>query len=388
MTIRNNSIDIASFVKPLALLVTVALAGCSWTGSMLTPDRIDYKSASKKESAAPTLDVPPDLSQISRDNRYSIPGGNGLAMTASGFNARNNEIANQPGDASPAAPAVAVNSLQNMHIERDGSQRWLLVPQSSDVLWPKIKQFWQENGFLIAQETESTGIMETDWAENRAKIPEDFLRRTIGYVFDSLYSTGERDRYRTRLERRADGSTEVYISQRGVEEAYVGARSDIATWVARPNDPALEAAFLTRLMVRLGTTPEKAKEISDAPVVQAARAQLVKDGAGSRVDIDESFDRAWRRIGLALDRVGFTVEDRDRNTGIYFVRYVDSDSVSEKGFFSKIFSFDKASEAKRYRIIVKSDANVSHVTVQNNDGKADVSATSDKILNLLLEQLK
>lgn len=386
MTIRNNSIRLDSFLKPLTLLVAVTLAGCSWTGSVLTPDRIDYKSASKKESAAPTLDVPPDLSQISRDNRYSIPGATGGTLTASGFNARKTEVAAQPGDA--PVTTVAVNALQDMRIERDGAQRWLLVSQTPEVLWPKVKQFWQENGFLIAQETESTGIMETDWAENRAKIPEDFIRRTIGYVFDSLYSTGERDRYRTRLERRGDGSTEIYISHRGVEEAYVGSQNEIATWVARPNDPALEAAFLTRLMIRLGTTAEKAKDISSAPMIQTARAQLVKDGASSRVDIDESFDRAWRRIGLALDRVGFTVEDRDRNTGIYFVRYVDADAVSEKGFFSKIFSADKDAEAKRYRIIVKSDANVSHITVQNNDGKADVSATSDKILKLLLEQLK
>ena len=388
MTISNNSIRIDSLLKPLTLLMAVTLAGCSWTGSMRTPDRIDYKSASKKESAAPTLDVPPDLSQISRDNRYSIPGATGGTLTASGFNSRKSELSTQSDAALVPAATVAVNVLQDMRIERDGAQRWLLVPQTPEVLWPKIKQFWQENGFLIAEETESTGIMETDWAENRAKIPEDFIRRTIGYVFDSLYSTGERDRYRTRLERRGDGSTEIYISHRGVEEAYVGAQNEIATWVARPNDPALEAAFLTRLMVRLGTTPEKAKDISSAPLVQTARAQLVKNGASSEVNIDESFDRAWRRIGLALDRVGFTVEDRDRNTGIYFVRYVDADAVSEKGFFSKIFSSDKQSEAKRYRIIVKSDANVSHVTVQNNDGKADVSATSEKILNLLLEQLK
>ena len=388
MIIRNNSYRLAALLKPLTLLMAVALTGCSWTSSVLTPDRIDYKSASKKESAAPTLDVPPDLSQISRDNRYSIPGASGGTVTASGFNARNTEAAAQPGAGNVPAATVAVNSLQDMRIERDGAQRWLLVPQTPDVLWPKIKQFWQENGFLIAQETESTGIMETDWAENRAKIPEDFIRRTIGYVFDSLYSTGERDRYRTRLERRGDGSTEIYISHRGVEEAYVGSQNEIATWVARPNDPALEAAFLTRMMIRLGTTPEKARDISSAPVVQTARAQLIKDGGSSRVDIDESFDRAWRRIGLALDRVGFTVEDRDRNTGIYFVRYIDQDAVAEKGFLSKLFSFDKDTEAKRYRIIVKSDDNVSHITVLNNDGKADVSATSEKILKLLLEQLK
>lgn len=389
MTIRNNSLgNMVSAPALAAALTLAALAGCNT--SMLTPDRVDYKSASKKDAVAPTLDVPPDLSQISRDNRYSIPDNSGT-LTASGYNAKINGTA--PNSAAPvvatsSAQTVAINAVDNMRIERDGSQRWLLVPQTPEMLWPKIKQFWQENGFLIATESEVTGTMETDWAENRAKIPDDFIRKTIGYVFDSLYSTGERDRYRTRLERHADGSTEIYISQSGVEEVYVGSDKETTKWAARPNDPGLEAVFLTRLMVSLGSTPEKAKEMVGTPVNLTVKASLVKDGATSRVDVDEAFDRTWRRVGLALDRVGFTVEDRDRAKGIYFVRYVDQDDVKNEGFFSKLFSTDKDAEAKRYRIFVKGDGNVTHITVQNNDGTKEVTATSDKILNLLLEQLK
>ena len=243
MTIRNNSLG---NIAPM--LAIIALAGCST--SMLTPDRIDYKSASKKDAVAPTLDVPPDLSKISRDNRYSIPDNSGT-LTASNYNAKKEgaaaqtAVTGQPGTAQPtgtqplptstSVETVAIKSLEGMRIERDGAQRWLLVPQTPEALWPKIKQFWQENGFLINQETETTGIMETDWAENRAKIPDDFIRRTLGAVFDSLYSTGERDKYRTRLERRADGYTEIYISQRGVEEALVGSDKETSKWVAPQN---------------------------------------------------------------------------------------------------------------------------------------------------------
>lgn len=393
MTIRNNSLgNTVSAITLVALAgaLSGALSGCGM--SMLTPDRIDYKSASKKDVVAPTLDVPPDLSQISRDNRYSIPdnaGTNSGTLTASGYNARISGAAqNSTTAANSATPTVAINSMDGMRIERDGTQRWLLVPQTPEMLWPKIKQFWQENGFLIAEESETTGTMETDWAENRAKIPDDIIRRTIGKVFDSMYSTGERDKYRTRLERHTDGSTEIYISQRGVEEVYVGSDKETTKWAARPNDPGLESAFLTRLMVSLGTTPEKAKEIANSPVNVTVRANLVRDGVTSRVDVEESFDRTWRRVGLALDRVGFTVEDRDRNNGIYFVRYVDPDVANNKGFFSKLFSFDKDAEAKRYRILVKGEANLTHITVQNNDGTKEVTETSDKILKLLLEQLK
>ena len=383
MTIRNNSL-----VNLVSLLAVAAIAGCSASGNLLAPDHIDYKSAGKKEAASAALDVPPDLSQISRDNRYSIPDSKSGTLTASGFNNKNAAASSQPAATAQQA-RVAPNSLEGMRIERDGTQRWLLVPQNPDMLWPKLKKFWQDNGFIINQESETTGILETDWAENRANIPDDFLRRTIGKVFDSLYSTGQRDKYRTRLERRTDGSTEIYISHRGAEEVLVGTQKESTAWTNRANDPGLESAFLIRLMVSLGTTQEQASVLATAPVEAPAKARLVKDGATSKIDIDEPFDHAWRRVGLALDRVGFTVEDRDRNKGIYFVRYVDADGKDgSDSFLSKIFSFEKDKEAKRYRIMVGADKEITHVTVQNNDGGAETSAASDKILTVLLEQVK
>src|SRR5213075_1846753 len=106
-------------------------------------------------------------------------------------------------------------------------------------------------------------------------------------------------------------------------------------WQPRPADPELEAEFLRRLMVKLGV-----------PAAQsAAAAAVTPDKPGSRVStvnnqpvlvIDDAFDRAWRRVGLALDRTGFTVEDRDRAQGLYFVRYVDPALAGREqpGFFS------------------------------------------------------
>ena len=374
MTKRTISIS-----KLIGVLAVLTVAGCSSMNSnLLDGERIDYQSASKKDGATPTLEIPPDLTQLSRDNRYAIPAGG--SVTASSFNAKPNVAATkQP-------TSIALNSSQDMQIERDGTQRWLVVKQSPEVVWPKVKEFWQENGFLISQESQATGVMETDWAENRAKLPEDFVRKTLSYVFDSVYSTGERDKFRTRLERRPNGSTEIYISHRGLEEVLTGADKSNVTWANRPNDPALEATLLTRLMVSLGATQEKAKEIVGAPIAQPARAKL----AGSMIEVDEGFDRAWRRVGLGLDRAGFTVEDRDRAKGLYFVRYVDQEAqANNEGLFTKLFGAgDKEANAKRYRISVKGDGNVSHVSVQNNDGVAEKSTSASKILDLLLEQLK
>ncbi len=369
------------------MLALTGLAGCSSLNSMLEPGRLDYKSEVKK---TPTLEVPPDLTQLQRENRYAMPDTSRGTATASSYN-----TVQQKAPAEQAA-LVAPNKLANAHLERDGSQRWLVINQSPEVLWPQIKDFWQDNGFLINIDSPQSGVMETDWAENRAKIPQDFLRKTIGKVFDSLYSTGERDKFRTRLERGADGSTEIYVSHRGAEEQLTGSDKEKTVWTARPSDPELEAEFLSRLMVRLGVEETRAKAVVANTVTQSARAKLVKGVQGNYVQVDEGFDRAWRRVGLALDRVGFTVEDRDRTQGLYFVRYVDqgedAETTQKKGFLSNLFSFGSKTEkdkaAARYRISVKGAADSSQITVQNNDGKLETSKTGERILSLLNEQLK
>jgi outer membrane protein assembly factor BamC len=355
---------------------------------MLEGDRIDYKSAEK--ARGPRLEVPPDLTQLQRDNRYSIPEANKGVATASGYT-----LEQQTKPANEIASVAPQSNGSDIHIERDGTQRWLVVKQSPETLWPQIKDFWQDSGFLINVESPDTGVMETDWAENRAKIPQDFVRNTLGKVFDSLYSTGERDKFRTRLERGPNGTTEIFISHRGAEEVLTGSAKETSVWTARPSDPGLEAEFLSRLMVRLGAEESKAKAaVANAPTLQS-RSKLLKSAAGTSVQVDESFDRAWRRVGLALDRVGFTVEDRDRSQGIYFVRYVDQnqdakDKTENPGFFSRLFSSkDKEKTAAKYRIVVKgAGSDISNIVVQNNEGKSEVSATADKILGLLNDQLK
>ena len=387
MIIR-NSFRIARHGLVYFLALT-ALAGCSTVGSLLEGDRLDYKSASKA-SNAPSLEVPPDLTQLQRDNRYSIPETNRGVATASGYNLRQEEH--------PAASTavVAQNAKPAMHIERDGSQLWLVVKESPEELWPQIRDFWQDSGFLINIERPQAGVMETDWAENRAKIPQDFIRNALGKALDSLYSTGERDKFRTRLERRPDGSTEIYISHRGMQEVVIGQQDETTMWEPRPSDPGLEAEFLSRLMTRLGADKAQAKAAVANAQALPARAKLVKEGNRRYLQVDEDFAHAWRRVGLALDRVGFTVEDRDRSQGLYFVRYVDPErdqGKAKKGFFSKLFSFgsdssDNAKSAQRYRIYVKEAGTISRVSVQDADGHPDSSETGGKILSLLDEQLK
>ena len=353
----------------LALLsLSLTLGACS----SLEGDRIDYKSAGK----SPSLEVPPDLTQLSRENRYAVPGS---AVSASSF---------QLGQASQAVP-TAVTSLGDVRIERAGTQRWLVIGRSADKLWEPVRDFWQENGFLLAMDQANLGIMETDWAENRAKIPQDFIRAALGKVFDSLYSTGERDKFRTRLERNAAGGTEIFISHRGMIEVYNSERQDATVWQPRATDPELETEFLRRLMVKLGVTQEQSMALVAAGAGKSSSRVTVVNGQPV-VLVDDGFDRAWRRVGLSLDRTGFTVEDRDRSQGIYFVRYVEpSADKSEPGFLSKLFGSSKADAVPlKYRVMVVSQGESSTVSVFDPSGKPDTSANAQRIVKVIADDLR
>jgi len=350
----------------LAACAVLTLSACS----ALEGDKIDYKSASR----GVTLEVPPDLTQLSRDSRYQVPGG---AVTASSF---------QVGQAAPKLPTAA-SAFGDVRIERDGTERWLVVGRPADQLWGPIRDFWLENGFQLTKDDQNLGIMETDWAENRAKIPQDFIRNALGKLVDSLYSTAERDKFRTRLERTASGGTEIYISHRGMEEVYSTTTKDQTVWQPRPPDPEIEAEFLRRLMVKLGMPQTQAKAVAVEQAKQTSRVAMV--GNTPVVQIDEGFDRAWRRVGLALDRSGFTVEDRDRTQGTYFVRYVEPGAdKKEPGFLAKLFSRQRAEAPLKYRINLKSAGESTTVSVLKANGTPETSENAKRIVQVIADDLK
>jgi len=233
--------------------------------------------------------------------------------------------------------------------------------------------------------------METDWAENRANIRQDILRRTLGRVIENLYSTPERDRFRTRIERTANGS-EVFISHRGMQEIYTSELKDATVWQPRPSDPELEIEFLSRLMVKLGAKEDTARTTVAAAPAAPAKARVATVPATAAMEIDEGFDRAWRQVGLALDRSGFTVEDRDRSAGIYFVRYIDPKQANkdEPNFFSKLFGGGDKDTARpqRVRVLVKATGAKTQVTVQTADGNPDNSLQARTIVGKLIDELK
>jgi outer membrane protein assembly factor BamC len=372
--------------RALTAVLAASLGACSTASDMLEGKKVDYKSAGQ----IPTLEIPPDLTTPVRDNRYIVPDTGKSSATLSDYQADRAQQAKFGNTNSGILP-----SIDNIRVERSGSQRWLVTTQPPEKVWPVVRDFWQENGFLVAVNLPEAGVMETDWAENRAKIPQDWLRNMLGKLIDSVYATAERDKFRTRLERNDEGGSEIYISHRGMIEVESGLTTK---WQPRPADPELEAEFLRRLLVRLGTQEEKAKQLVATSAQPPARA-AVQAGIGGfeTLEVFEPFDRAWRRVGLALDRVGFTVEDRDRQKGQYFVRYADTDAADmkkkdgEKGLIDKLQFWktnDPTVKAEQYRVHIRQFAGKCVVQVLTKDGDQANTQTTRRIVALLYDQLK
>jgi len=383
-----------------AVLCAVALAGCNVTQTISDATRIDYKSATK----GPGLDIPPDLVTPRNDDRFAVPD----RITGTTLSAYNRDrVAEKP---APGAVAGVLPQPQGVRLERQGAQRWLVIEQSPDKVWPVLRDFWAESGFVLRVESPETGIMETDWAENRGVYADSWLRGQLSRALGSLYSTGTRDKFRTRLE--SDGKvTEVFLTHRGLGEELSGGLRESTVWVPRPSDPELEAEFLRRIMIRL--TPEKlasatptaigpasagaavATAPSAAPPDAQARARLIEADGRPFVQLQDGFDRSWRQVGLVLDRSGFTVEDRDRSKGTFFVRYVDPvQDARTPSIFDKVFSSGpkKDLSGKRYRITVSDDAGGSRVGVLGDDGSPPATdadrRVATQIVTVLRDQLR
>lgn len=365
-----------------ALSVTLLGSGCSSLSNALSGDKIDYRSSG---SQSVRLDVPPDLSQLSGQSRFTQVSPSIVTASSMGQQA--------PGAAS-TGNQVAPKAVGDIRLERQGQTRWLVVNQSPEQVYEKVRAFWSSVGFELVVDQPAAGLMETNWNENRAKLGEGGVRGLLGTVMERLYDTGERDQFRTRLERTAQG-TEIYVTHRGLEEVYEGDRKERTTWRGRPSDANLEAEMLARMMVALGGTKEQADQTREDVVKQAATPSTggtlaTLNADATSVTLRGEPDLAWRRVGLALDRSGFTVEGRDRASGTYEVRLSVNDPAAAKpGFFSRLFGRGGQQEETlaRYRVKLTPQGRETLVSVLSETSQPASNDTARLIAKRLVEEL-
>lgn len=415
-----------------ALVCLLALAVSACDSIPFINDEPDYKGAGRSRP----LEVPPDLTSISSSDTYSVPGGTTTYSSYSQDQAAQDESGGEK----------LLPKPDNVRMERAGSQRWLVVDLPAEQIWPIVREFWSDLGFAVVTENAQTGVMETAWvdpSELDGKQKGNYLERFDSFL-DRLSGLNDRQKYRTRLDRGAEpGTTEIYMSHRSISSAPDDGKNRVRTpfgeveqgyrldngKVLTQNDRAvsedIDAELLRRLMVRLGVAEQKSQEII-ATVSNERHAVLNKEADGAfNLSVNDQFDRAWRRVGLALDRIGFVVEDRDRSNGTFFVRYYDigvEDKAEEKGLLDKLKFWgddEKAEEEVRrpvpqkkddegfvdklkfwqaddkekaaallYLVKVEEEGENSRVTITYPDGKRDRSSTANRIINLLYGQLK
>ena len=389
----------------------------------------DYKGAGRSKP----LEVPPDLTSVRSSDAYSVPGGTTTYNTY-----------NQAQDGVEAGVEKVLPNSDGVRMEKAGAQRWLVVDAPAEKVWPVVREFWIDQGFAVRVENADTGVMETEWIEADAiKAAEG--KKNIGEKFDKwldkLSGFADRRKFRTRLERgEKEGSTEIYMTHRTVTSAPDDGKNKVRTnygevetgyrldgtksdKTVEENAAELDAELLRRLMVKLGVTEKRAQEIAANPVGEK-RAEVVKEADSSvTLNLNDPFDRGWRRVGLALDRVGFVTEDKDRSKGLFFVRYadvdIDSGPAKKKGLLDTLaFWKDDAPEvenkskpkdektiidklqfwkgddgktdpAKQYRIkVTETENGGSRVNVVDSEDKNNRSTTANRIISLLYDQLK
>jgi outer membrane protein assembly factor BamC len=374
--------DLSTYALRAAVLSVVLspLAGCDSLNSLLTPDTVDYKAA----TTAPALAVPSDLTTTTFTQRFEAP-----ANTQGLGNAP--KLATTPaGNTTEGVPTA--QDPYGMHLEYDGDRRLLVVDgRSPDELWPHIKDFWTQNGFVLKTESPTTGIMETDWAENRANIPSDWFRNSVGKLIDFAYSSGTRDRFRVLVERTPNGNTDISITHSAMEEVLTGRENTSSRWEERPRNPQIEAAMYLLLIKKFGLTDAQAQQLADNARPATVHAEVVMASSGSpSIDLAEPFDRTWLRVGLALDRSNFAVDSRDREKGIYYVRFHDpAQDVKKEGLLGKLFyGKGKKLDGKQLMVNVQplGDAGT-RVAVVDANGQFDTSGDAQRIVTMLHQQL-
>lgn len=378
--------------KTVVLTVLAAsLAACASKKESL--HKLDYQSDNKK---IVQLDVPPDLTDPNQGNRFSAPGSTLISGAVRASDLNKTASKNQTNTNNQVLTQVS-----GIHFQRDGSIRWLTIDNKQAAeLWPLLRAFWQEQGFTIEREEPAIGLMQTNWAENRAKLPSDAIRGIFEKVgLGGIYSSGERDMFTIRLERNSKGGTDVFFSQKGMKEVYTSKDRDSTAWQPRPNEPELEAAFLARFMQYLGADAKQVQQLV------AAQKQNANDNTLAKLDGDSVYllgsqERNWRRVALALDRIGLNVIDENRNHYAYLVEVAaaEASSVSNKkpGLFSRMFGRSKKIEQQpqlkqqpRLVVLVQplKDGGT-RVSLANEDGTPYSGKDANKWIQQLDQQLR
>jgi len=324
----------------LLLLISLFLSGCFSDKQKQTikENRIelgDIKINYYSDKSVTSLEVPPDLTQPSYENSFRLSElvtdveSNTINLTNKEIEKKEEKVFVTPAD---------------IKVKKSGNRRWLIVNKKPQVVWDLSRQFLKENGFVIKKSNKKTGIMETDFLENKPKIPSKSLgviRSFLEEIDNVSYTLPIVDSYKVRIEPLDSGNkSEVHLSIFSMAEVISGTGKDETTfWQASEKNYALETEMLYSLMLYLGGDSANARERIVNAQEEGKITVSLDDGLNGYAKLQFRLNMidAWDNISWALSDLNVILEDKDIKEKTFYIRVA---RTSDKGIMSKIFGED------------------------------------------------
>ena len=358
-------------VKRVLMAGAALIAGCGW----LSDDKgfiVDRSNDYLKAKERPPLVVPEDLSNAAIQNTYSVP-----QITSS------QHRINFEGGAPRPEAIYAREETEGVKIQKLGDQRWLLIPQAPAVVWPKVKQFFADNGVAIALEQPDSGRLDTEWLTISDNAARDVVRLSI---IDGKHNAGiatGHDRVRVLIEPGIrDRSTEIRV--RYENDSRSMPREDVMP----PSSDIMEVE--TQLLNDLGGYI--AANVGDASISYVARnistqskADLQRDASDLPVlHLNLDFDRAWATVNQALNEAKLDVTDVDRSAGVVYVTVTDQmlNQEDKPSIFTRWF---RSENKRRIQIFMAPTTPGYELTVFDDNGQRTSADTAEQVLIIIRE---
>ena len=365
----------------MASFVLMSVSACSVVDNFVDTkkNRVNYQN----NKSVKALDFPPDLTAPEFDMAFVLPADGVVSASAMG---------NQSGGYTVDGRQINVlPKSTNIRSGGAGTVRWLDVAAPAESVWPKIRDFWRSVGISVKRDEPRIGIMETEWAENRAGLPMDWLRKSVGKIFQSAYDAGTRDRYRVRIEKPTAQTTRIFLTHKGAEKVIT---NTLTGWELRPANHELEAELLNKLKAFLqgdvvGAAKRQASgQLSGGDANQTSSlVSLVEQEGQVILQVHDNYKRAWVLTGIMMDRMGLVAEKRNQAAGIYHVTYRgDDEDTAKRGFFKRLFGGRKTLLVKGqdYQVHVQDAGKLSIVRITDDEGKP----LNKRLSQLVLARLK
>lgn len=275
-------------------------------------------------------------------------------------------------------------------LQKSAASRWILAQRPPAEAWPLARQYFEDNGFRIDQESVQTGEFTTAWQSF------DSLSSDLGQRLRGGSDVSGDIRLQVRVEPGVQRNTsEIYVVS---AQRPAGSSEDVA-FPARTTS-GVDATLVDQMLASFTRGAEKGGSVSllaardfDAP----SQVAMTEDGSGNPVlTVGADLDRAWSSVGRALEQGGqWRVEDINRSLGLYYINLAEKGGRADDnkpGFFGRLFGHEPTKEelearADRYQVRLSKVGEAVQVTVEKNINTVAPADVARRVLSVIQDNL-